>query len=71
MLKKCRPSHIQQASAVKHQFVFAGLILLAQVFSFDTLLISARLTLVGLGLLSLPGLGLHGLVELASEDSIL
>ena len=29
MLRNCRPSHIQQASAVKHQFVSASLILLA------------------------------------------
>ena len=37
---------------------------------FDTLLISARLTLAGLGLLSLAGLGLHSLVGRAGEDSI-
>ena len=38
---------------------------------FDTLLISARLTLAGLELLSLAGLGLHILVGLTGEDSIL
>ena len=32
LLHNCRPSHIQQASAVKHWFVFAGLFLLARVF---------------------------------------
>ena len=37
---------------------------------FDTLLISARLTLAGLELLSLAGLVLHSLVGLAGEDSI-
>ena len=38
---------------------------------FDTLLISAGLTLARLGLLILVGLAVHSLVGLAGEDSIL